>query len=34
MIEKLTSAIEQEAKKRPDVLRLDDRSWCEASHGY
>jgi hypothetical protein len=28
MIEELTSAIEQEGKKRPDVLQLDDISWC------
>jgi len=28
MIKELTSAIEQEGKKRPDVLRLDDISWC------
>jgi hypothetical protein len=28
MIEELTSAIEQEAKKRPDMLRLDNISWC------
>jgi hypothetical protein len=26
--EELTSAIEQEGKKRSDVLRLDDISWC------
>jgi hypothetical protein len=28
MIEELTSAIEQEGNKRPDVLRLDDIPWC------